>query len=370
MAASTSRDVPVPSILIRPDVIQQNTAAITDRFDGRLVGVTKAVTGDPVIAKAMLEGGAHGLADSRTENLAHLSESHEAHLTKLVGPMLSDLDRIVRVADRTLQSEPRVIEALAQVARDCEEPHEVVIMVDIGDRREGVLPDDLVSILDRIVDIRGVEIVGFGTVVGCFAGVVPTRGQLEEFVSLVEETEAAIGREFPVVSGGSSVTLPLLEGEGLPVRVNELRVGEAILLGTNITLGRSISYLRNDAFEIHAEVVECKHKPSTPEGRRGFNVDGERPDFTDRGIRKRAIVALGKQDAAWRELKPLTDGIEVLGASSDHTVLDVTDADHPLAVGDTIRFRPGYHALVQAFTSPYVYPSYVSDKSDLVPSRS
>jgi len=228
-------------------------------------------------------------------------------------------------------------------------------MVDVGDRREGVLPDDLVPVLEQVVDLPGIEVVGVGTNVGCFGGVLPTPAKMESFVSAVESAEEALDCEFSIVSGGSSVTLPLVEAGELPDRINELRVGEAILLGTDVTRDRRIPYLSGDAFELQAEVVECKRKPSSPDGERGQPVDGRDRSFPDRGERTRAILALGTQDTVPGELEPLLAGVDVLGASSDHTVLDVTDCDRRIVVGDTIGFRPGYNALVRSFTSEYVH---------------
>ena len=354
-ASRASTAPPAPRLLVRPDVVRRNAAAVCERFEGRVLGVTKAVCGEPAVAAAMLAGGVDGLADARTANLARLDEHVATETTQLVGPMLSQVDRVIRVADRSLHTEPRVVEALSAIAADRGLRHRVVVMVDVGDRREGVLPDDLVPLLEQVVDLPGIEVVGVGTNVGCFGGVLPTPAKMDSFVSVVESAEAALDWEFPIVSGGSSVTLPLVESGELPDRINELRVGEALLLGTDVTRDRRIPYLAGDAFELQAEVVERKRKPSSPDGERGQPVDGPGRSFPDRGERTRAILALGTQDTVPGELEPLLAGVDVLGASSDHTVLDVTDCNRRIAVGDTIGFRPGYNALVRSFTSEYVH---------------
>ncbi|MFD1646096.1 alanine/ornithine racemase family PLP-dependent enzyme [Haloarchaeobius litoreus] len=357
MAPPDTRGVDAPTVHVDLDVVRENARAVCARFDGRVVGVTKAVTGDPAVARAMLDGGVDGVGDSRILNLSRLAEHVDAERTLLVSS-LRDRDRVVTAADRSLHSEVAVLEAVATAARERGVEHDVLVMVDTGDRREGVLPEDLRPTLHRAVELDGVRVVGVGTNVGCFGGVLPTAASMGEFVSLVEESEAALGRRFPVISGGSSVTLPLVEAGTLPDRVNELRVGEAILLGTDVTRDRTVPYLRNDAFTLRAEVIECKRKPSTPAGPRGRDVDGDRPGFEDRGVRERAIVAVGEQDVVTDELVPLADGVEVVGASSDHTVCDITDATARITVGDTLSFRPGYRALVQAFTSEYVGRTY------------
>ena len=51
-------------------------------------------------------------------------------------------------------------------------------------------------------------------------------------------------------------------------------------------------------------------------------------------------------------LTPLTEGMEIIGASSDHLLLDITDS--PVHMGDIVRFKANYSAALRAFTSPYV----------------
>jgi len=345
---------PTPAVHVDLDVVRGNARVVCDRFDGSVLGVTKAVSGDQRVAGAMLDGGVDGIGDSRVRNLERVGEHVETARTLIVSPMRHEYDRVVAAADRSLHSELDTLEGVAEAARARDITHEAVLMVDTGDRREGVLPAELIPTLQRAVGLSGVDVTGIGTNVGCFGGVVPTPEAMAEFVALVREAETELGRSFPVVSGGSTVTLSLVEDGTLPDGVNELRVGEAILLGTDVTGNREIPYLRGDAFSLRAEVIECKRKPSMPAGPQGRNVDGDAPEFEDRGVRERAILALGKQDVVVDDLTPLTEGVEVLGASSDHTVCDVTDAPEPLSVGDTVEFRMGYRALVQAYTSEYV----------------
>lgn len=343
-----------PTVRIDPGAIRENARLVCERVDGTVIGVTKAVAGDPIVATAMRAGGVDGIGDSRLLNLARVGEHVEAERTLLQSPKLSDLDRVVHYAERSLQTEPAVLEALGELALDHGVEHDVIVMVDTGDRREGVMPEDARPTLRHATGLDGIRVVGVGTNTGCFGGVLPSAESMAEFVATVERVEDALDREFQVVSGGSTVTLALVEDGTLPARVNELRVGEGILLGTDVTRDRQIPYLRQDAFTLQAEVIECKQKPSTPDGSSGRNVDGDRPSFTDRGLRRRAILGLGKQDTVPAQLTPLRDGVEVLGASSDHLICDVTETTGVVDVGETLAFRMGYRALLQAFTSEYV----------------
>lgn len=63
------------------------------------------------------------------------------------------------------------------------------------------------------------------------------------------------------------------------------------------------------------------------------------------------LLALGQQDTDPNGLTP-PKGIDIIGASSDHLILDVGD-DRP-AIGDEITFQVNYSALVRAMTSPFV----------------
>lgn len=67
----------------------------------------------------------------------------------------------------------------------------------------------------------------------------------------------------------------------------------------------------------------------------------------------------GRQDIDPQGIIPEIPGIEVLGATSDYTVVDIGDYD--LKVGDSLSFSLNYSALLQTFTSPYV-KRYIKNK--------
>lgn len=160
------------------------------------------------------------------------------------------------------------------------------------------------------------------------------------------------------ISAGTTVTLNLVEEEKLPAEVTQFRVGEAIIMGTDATGNRDIDWLRQDSVTISAEIIECKDKPLQTEGITGQNAFGGEPEFEDKGIRRRAILGIGEQDTDPSSLTPLEEGMEVLGSSSDHTVVDIED-QKDLKLGDVVSFRPNYGALLGAFTSEYVKKVFV-----------
>ena len=83
------------------------------------------------------------------------------------------------------------------------------------------------------------------------------------------------------------------------------------------------------------------------------------PVFEDKGIMKRAILACGRQDIVPDQLFPVDDSISIIGGSSDHTIMDMTNAKKDYRVGDIVRFNMGYSSLLAGFTSEYVKKEFV-----------
>jgi len=96
-----------------------------------------------------------------------------------------------------------------------------------------------------------------------------------------------------------------------------------------------------------------------PEGQTGLNAFGEKNTYTDIGRRMRAIVAVGRQDTDHEGLICREEGITIIGASSDHLIVDVTEAGKKYAVGDKLRFSLSYSAILRGFTSPYLERVYI-----------
>ena len=351
-----------PLIEINLEAIQDNAKRVVNfcRAHGiEVVGVTKGVCGDPKVANSMMKGGVKILADSRIQNIRKMQEAGiNAEFMLIRQPMLSEVREVVEFTDYSLNTELETLRKLSSVAEEIGKIHRVIIMVDVGDRREGLMPQDLVPFLEKAKELKGIKIVGIGTNVGCFGGVLPTVENQSLLVKLAEKARKIIGDELSIISSGGTVVLKLLEDGELPKGINQLRIGEAILLGTDSTGNRMIPWLRHDTFTIKAEVIEVKKKPSLPEGPIGKDAFGHTPTFEDRGVRKRAILAIGRQDVDIEGLKPLEKGIEVLGGSSDHTIVDVEELPS-IKVGDVLSFRPNYSAMLRAMTSEYVEKKYL-----------
>lgn len=348
-----------PRLEVDLDKIEANTRHLVEQLAPRgirVTGVTKAALGSPGVGAAMMRGGASGLADSRVENLARLAEAlpEAASRTLIRSPMLSQVDRVVRHATTSLNTGLTVLDALDLAARHQRRTHHVVLMVELGDLREGISPEAVVDLARETRVRRRLRLSGLGTNLACQSGVVPDEANMGELSRLVEKVESATGQSLAVVSGGNSANLPWALSGADPGRINDLRIGEAILLGTEPLHRTVLPGLHADVFRLIAEVIEVGVKQASPRGELGQTAYGDvlaagGPRRT--GTFRQAILAIGRQDVLLDGLVA-PPGMEILGMSSDHLVID--QGDHRLEPGDEVCFQVGYGGLVQAMSSPFV----------------
>jgi predicted amino acid racemase len=342
--------------------IQDNTRMLVDALPGvEVVGVTKVTCGTPEIAFAMLAGGATALGESRLENAARLRDAGVTAPIWLVrSPAPASADEAVRVSDVSVVSEIAIVEALDAAAGRAGRCYGIVAMVDIGDLREGMMPRELPGFLDHAATCENIDILGVGASLTCYGAIVPDESNLAVLAALAAEAEVQLGRRL-LVSGGSSTSIAAVTSGGAPGSIDNLRLGEAIVLGVDPATREPIRglSLHRDAVTVSAPVIECKVKPSMPIGIAAQDAFGNVPSFEDRGERRRAICAIGRQDVVPEQLTPVDPRVIVLGASSDHLVLDVEDLPVPPAIGEPIAFVPGYSATLALFTSPYVAKEFV-----------
>jgi predicted amino acid racemase len=227
-------------------------------------------------------------------------------------------------------------------------------MVDLGDLREGVPPDEVLPFVREALRLPGIRVKGLGANLACFAGVTPSETNMQRFVELAIAVEADCGVTLEWLSAVNSSGLELIAAGRMPARINHARVGEAILLGRETIQRQPWPGTHQDAFALHAEVLECRRKPSMPEGPRAEDAFGNRPEFDNSGERLRALLNVGREDVDIGSLTPLDPNIQIIGASSGYLVLDVTDATTDVSVGAELKFAPGYGALLRAMTSEYV----------------
>lgn len=353
--------MPTPRLQIDLKKIEANTRALSEQLGGKgvgVTGVTKAVLGDPDIARVMLAAGARSIGDSRIENIRRMrSAGVQTEFVLLRTPQLSRAAEVVRDADVSLNTELAVIKELSDAATSQGKIHAIILMVELGDLREGIMPEDMDEIVQETLGLSGIRLMGIGANLACLGGVTPNAEKMTALSDLALSLETKFGIKFTVVSGGNSANINWLSDSSDAAGIDNLRLGESILLGRETVNRSPIPGLYTDAFVLTVEVIESKAKDSVPSGELSQNAFGGKPRFPERGKLHHAVLAIGRQDVLVSGLTPLRKDLEIFGSSSDHLVL--VCAENPIRIGGEVSFHLDYGALLAAMTSPYVEKVYI-----------
>ncbi|MBN2338522.1 MAG: alanine racemase [Acidobacteria bacterium] len=320
--------------------------------------VTKVLCGHADTLRALQAMGVRSMGDSRLENLRAIERivpDFESWYLRI--PDLTAVADVVRLTDVSLNSEIRIIEALNEEARRLGRVHGVVIMIELGDLREGILPGSLIDFYKYVFELSHIEVKGIGANLGCLAGAVPTVDQFMQLALYRELLELKFEHPLPLISAGSSAVLPLLISGQLPKAINHFRIGEAIFLGNDLLGGGLLPGLRGDAVVLEAEIAEIKEKSLVPlaETTSITPFISEVSDDRTPGQRGyRALVSVGNLDTEISGLSPIEERYSIAGASSDITVVNIGEDADGLKVGDTIRFRPNYAAFLRLMSGRYI----------------
>jgi predicted amino acid racemase len=323
------------------------------------MAVSKVFCADHELVNIMIEEAVDFIADSRIENLKDITPSVPKVLLRL--PMFSEAHDVVKYSDISLNSEFETIEELNHQAYHLGKTHGVIIMIDLGDLREGIFEElEVYAVIEEVLKLEYIELKGIGVNLTCYGGIIPTPEILQKLVDYKTEIESRFDLYLEIVSGGNSSNIELMMKGKIPIGINNIRLGEAIVLGRETAYGSGIEGLYDDVFTLEAEVIEVKKKPSMPIGTIGMNAFGKTPEFEDKGERIRAIIGIGKQDVDHNELMPY-DTIKAIGSSSDHIILDVSDGYNNYSIGDQVLFKLTYGSVLSLFTSPYVKRLYLDE---------
>ncbi|HAS92103.1 MAG TPA: alanine racemase [Clostridiales bacterium] len=357
-----------PILEVNTSYIRNNAQVMTEycRKQGvSVAGVIKFSDGDLNIARAYSQGGCAQIASSRVIHLKGIKKRFPEIVTMLIRtPMLSEANDVVRFCDISLNTEREILKALNHEAGSLGKKHKVILMLDVGDLREGIIDADELCTLAVFIEckLHNLYLMGIGSSFACFGSILPTKENLGTLISAARLIENKINRKLEIISGGSSVSLTLMQNEGLPEGINHLRIGGAIANPRNIRINRGvvIDGINEDTFVLKAELIEVNVKPSRPFGQSSINWAGNKVEFEDKGLRKRAIAAIGSQDIGdSMKLFPLDAGIKVIGCSSDHTILDIEDSFRHWKAGDVVSFYLSYAPLLYSFCTKHVNIKYV-----------
>jgi predicted amino acid racemase len=346
-----------PRIVIDTKKLKKNANIICkmsrDNSIPNITLVVKAFAGNKTIVKAFENTDVNCIGDSRIQNLMEFNDLNFKHKMLLRLPMITEVSDVIKYSNISLNSELETIIALNDEAIKQNKKHFILLMFDLGDLREGLYyTSDYLPIVKEIIKLPNIILQGIATNLTCYGGLVPSKTILNRLVDIKNNIEKNLDFKINIVSGGNSSSITLYGKNEIPKEINHLRLGESILFGKETSYSTEIPGLNHDAFQFEAEIIELKEKPSYPDGEISINSFGEKPVIEDKGIMKRAIVAIGKQDTMLNNLFPKDKNIQIIGGSSDHLILDVTKGDYKL--GDIIEFDINYPALVHLMNSDYV----------------
>lgn len=324
-----------------------------------MMGVTKGVLGSPPIAAVMTAAGVAFIGDSRIENIIKMKEAGINNTFVLIRtPPMSKIKQVVEYADISFNSEIDVIQRLSEEAKTHNKVHRILLMADLGDLREGILPEDMEKTFKAIRHFKGVNIIGIGANLGCIGAILPDQEKMDELSKIAVILEKKFKIHLDLISGGNSANYPWAVKSKQLGRITNLRIGEMIFTGCSTIDYTPVGQLETNTSCLVAEVIEAKQKNSLPHGIVSTDAYGDVPVFFDRGIIRRAILGIGRQDVPTNGLSPVVN-IEIIGSSSDHIIVDLKK--NALEVGDQIRFHLTYVAQLSAMTSPYIEKVYLNE---------
>ena len=344
-----------PQLEINLGKIHDNARILVERLAVKnisVTGITKATLGSVDIAETLLHAGVSAIGDSRVENIESMRHVYDKIQISLIrSPMLSQVERVILYSDISHNTELSVLNALSAAAQKQDCIHGVILMVELGDLREGIMPCDMENMVRETLKLPNIAFRGIGTNLACHSGVSPDVTNMDELSTLANSLDDTFGFVMETVSGGNSSNLGWALSDADTGRINNLRLGEAILLGCDPLCREPIAGLHNDAITLTAEVIESKTKPSKPKGKIAETAFGTAKTMKDNGLIFHTLLAIGEQDIDPTGLYPPA-GMKTIGASSDHLILDA--GDKPLPVGSNVLFTLNYSALLRAMTSPFV----------------
>jgi len=354
-----------PKLVVNLEKLKFNIGYLTQKMkehDLSITAITKVHSADKEIVKVFdTFPDIEYFGDSRIENLITYQHASKKKILIRI-PMSSEVKEVIQYADISFNSELSTIKQLNEEAKKQNKTHSVLLMVDLGDLREGFFQEaELMATVAKMTEMSHIKLIGLGTNLTCYGAVLPDEENLGQLLSYQAKIEEAFNLKLSMISGGNSSSLYLLDDSALtlPTGITNLRIGEAFFSGGETAHGRQYPEMHDDVFTLQAEIVELKEKPSFPIGTRGIDAFGQMPTFEDKGDRLRGILAVGRQDVVFDGLSPLDERLLIVGASSDHLIVDFTDSLATYCVGDVVEFKLNYGAMLAAFTSKYVSKSYI-----------
>lgn len=340
---------------------KENFDFLKDLFEGQNISwgvVSKLLCGNRTYMQELINLGVTEIHDSRISNLAKIKEINPDVQTVYIKPVSKrNIPKVVKYADGSLNSELTTIQWISEEAVKQNREHKIIIMVETGDLREGVMGDHLIEFYSQIFELPNINVVGLGTNLNCLNGVMPSTDKLIQLSLYKQIIELKFNKEIPWVSAGTSVTIPLMLHKQLPKGINHFRIGETLYFGADLFEDKVIEGMNGNVFELFAEIIEMQEKPLLPSGPLAANPQGETMEI-DASLygqsSYRAILDIGLLDVDPKYLIPEDGEFEILGASSDMIILNLRTNPKGYKVGDLIKFNLKYMGALGIMNSSYV----------------
>lgn len=320
--------------------------------------VVKLLCGNALFLKQVLDLGIPEVCDSRISNLKTIKKLRpDVQTVYIKPPAQENVREVLECADVTFNTEYDTIKLLSDTATDMGVSHKILIMIELGELREGVMREEFIEFYQKVFDLPNIKVIGIGANLTCMYGVLPSEDKLLQLCLYKQLVEAKFNQVIPYISGGASVTIPLIYRDLMPEAINHFRVGETLFMGTNAYENKPYKNMYNDVFKLYAQIIELNEKPYVPSGELGYNLSGEKMEFDttqDGEVGLRAIVDIGLLDVEDSHLTPVDEELEIIGASSDMMVIDLKENKKDLEVGDFIEFKMNYMGILRIMNSDYI----------------
>ena len=141
--------------------------------------VSKIFCGNRTFLQELINLGVREIHDSRISNLAMVKRINPDVQTVYIKPVSKrNVGKMVEFADVSLNSELNTIHWISEEAVLQNKKHKIIIMVETGDLREGVMGEKLIEFYSQIFQLPNIEVIGLGTNLNCLNGVMPSTDKL------------------------------------------------------------------------------------------------------------------------------------------------------------------------------------------------
>lgn len=362
-------------LIIQTEKIKSNIQKLSSYFEEHQIYwslITKVFSGDKEFLKHILTDEViekiDSIGDSRLTSLKNLKAINPNIRTIYIKPPAQAYaDEVVKYADISLNSSLRTIKVLNEAAIKVDKIHQIIIMVELGELREGVQREDIMNFYENVFNLSHIDVIGLGSNLGCMYGIEPSYDKLLQLSLYKELISAKFNKNLKYISGGTSITLPLIERKIIPKDINHFRVGEAAFFGISPLYNEKFLDLFTDTFEFSANIIELDEKSIVPEGvvseaNIGLTAKYNKSDIGETSVK--AILDFGMLDVDKKDLGTSDENLKFVGITSDMMVVDIgenktKEGKKKYSIGDQIKFKPNYMAVARLLNSKFIDKRFV-----------